>query len=59
LLLACWRSARRTLSQAAERAGLNRTLLARAFDEVRGGRTVDSATAEGSFQGARKITASI
>ena len=31
-------------------AGLDRQQLAQAFEEVRGGRTVDSPTAEGSFQ---------
>jgi ATP-dependent Clp protease ATP-binding subunit ClpC len=42
------------LTQAAERAGLNRQQLAQAFEEVRGGRTVDSPTAEGSFQALEK-----
>jgi ATP-dependent Clp protease ATP-binding subunit ClpC len=42
------------LTQAAERAGLNRGALARAFEEVRGGRPVDSATAEASFQALEK-----
>jgi ATP-dependent Clp protease ATP-binding subunit ClpC len=42
------------LAQAAERAGLTRAALAKAFDEVRGGRPVDSPTAEGSFQALEK-----
>jgi len=37
-----------------ERAGLNRAILARAFEEVRGGRTVDSSSAESSFQALEK-----
>src|SRR5207247_2589313 len=38
------------LTLAAERAGLTQAALARAFDEVRGGRPIDSPSAEGSFQ---------
>jgi ATP-dependent Clp protease ATP-binding subunit ClpC len=54
LLLALLADPRDELTQAAERAGLNRAALARAFDEVRGGRNVDSPTAEGSFQALEK-----
>src|SRR5438105_13165552 len=54
LLLALLADPRDELTQAAERAGLSRTALAKAFDEVRGGRTVDSPTAEGSFQALEK-----
>jgi ATP-dependent Clp protease ATP-binding subunit ClpC len=54
LLLALLADPQDELTQAAERAGLNRATLARAFDEVRGGRTVDSPTAEGSFQALEK-----
>jgi ATP-dependent Clp protease ATP-binding subunit ClpC len=54
LLLALLADPRDDLTQAAERAGLNRAVLARAFDEVRGGRTVDSPSAEGSFQALEK-----
>jgi ATP-dependent Clp protease ATP-binding subunit ClpC len=54
LLLALLADPRDELSQAAERAGLSRVALAKAFDEVRGGRTVDSPTAEGSFQSLEK-----
>jgi ATP-dependent Clp protease ATP-binding subunit ClpC len=49
LLLALLADPRDELTQAAARAGLTQIALARAFDAVRGGRTVDSA-AEGSFQ---------
>ena len=42
------------LTQAAERAGLTRAALAKAFAEVRGGRGVDSPTAESSFQALEK-----
>jgi ATP-dependent Clp protease ATP-binding subunit ClpC len=49
LLLALLADPRDELTQAAARAGLTQAALARAFDAVRGGRTVDSA-AEGSFQ---------
>ena len=54
LLLALLADPRDELTQAAERAGLSRAALARAFEEVRGGRTVDSPTAEGSFQALEK-----
>ena len=54
LLLALLADPSDELTQAAERAGLNRSVLARAFEEVRGGRPVDSATAEGSFQALEK-----
>jgi ATP-dependent Clp protease ATP-binding subunit ClpC len=54
LLLALLADPHDELTQAAERAGLNRGVLARAFQEVRGGRPVDSATAEGSFQALEK-----
>jgi ATP-dependent Clp protease ATP-binding subunit ClpC len=53
LLLALLADPRDELTQAAARAGLTQAALARAFDEVRGGRTVDSA-AEGSFQSLEK-----
>jgi len=42
------------LTQAAERAGLTRAALAKAFAEVRAGRGVDSPTAESSFQALEK-----
>ncbi|MDQ3809802.1 MAG: ATP-dependent Clp protease ATP-binding subunit, partial [Chloroflexota bacterium] len=42
------------LTQAAERAGLSRAGLARAFDEVRGGRTIESADGESTFQALEK-----
>jgi ATP-dependent Clp protease ATP-binding subunit ClpC len=54
LLLALLADPRDELTQAAERAGLSRAALARAFEEVRGGRSVDSPTAEGSFQALEK-----
>jgi ATP-dependent Clp protease ATP-binding subunit ClpC len=54
LLLALLADPRDELTQAAERAGLSRAALARAFEEVRGGRTVDSPTAESSFQALEK-----
>jgi len=54
LLLALLADPRDELTQAAERAGLNRAVLARAFEEVRGGRTVDSSSAESSFQALEK-----
>jgi ATP-dependent Clp protease ATP-binding subunit ClpC len=54
LLLALLADPNDELTQAAQRAGLHRDVLARAFDEVRGGRTVDSPTAEGSFQALEK-----
>src|SRR3984893_6031288 len=54
LLLALLANPRDELTQAAERAGLNRQQLAQAFEEVRGGRTVDSPTAEGTFQALEK-----
>ncbi len=53
LLLALLSDPRDELTQAAERAGLSQSALAQAFDEVRGGRTIDS-TAEGSFQSLEK-----
>ena len=54
LLLALLANPRDELTQAAERAGLSHVALAKAFEEVRGGRTVDSPTAEGSFQALEK-----
>src|SRR5438067_549004 len=54
LLLALLADPNGELSQGAQRAGLRRDVLARAFEEVRGGRTVDSPTAEGSFQALAK-----
>src|SRR6267378_9197 len=54
LLLALLADPNDELTQAAQRAGLQRDVLARAFEEVRGGRTVDSPTAEGSFQALEK-----
>jgi ATP-dependent Clp protease ATP-binding subunit ClpC len=54
LLLALLADPADELTQAAERAGLTRVALARAFEEVRGGRPVDSPTAEGSFQALEK-----
>ena len=54
LLLALLADPRDELTQAAERAGLSQAALARAFDEVRGGRTIDSPTSEGSFQALEK-----
>jgi ATP-dependent Clp protease ATP-binding subunit ClpC len=54
LLLALLADPRDELTQAAERAGLTRAALARAFDEVRGGRPVDSPSAEGTFQALEK-----
>jgi ATP-dependent Clp protease ATP-binding subunit ClpC len=54
LLLALLADPRDELTQAAERAGLSRAALAQAFAEVRGGRTVDSPTAENSFQALEK-----
>jgi len=53
LLLALLADPRDELTQAAERAGLTQATLAQAFEQVRGGRTVDSA-AEGSFQSLEK-----
>ena len=50
LLLALLANPRDELTQAAERAGLSSAALAKAFEEVRGGRRVDSPTAESSFQ---------
>jgi ATP-dependent Clp protease ATP-binding subunit ClpC len=49
LLLALLADPRDPLTQAAERAGLTHSVLAQAFEQVRGGRTIDSA-AEQSFQ---------
>jgi ATP-dependent Clp protease ATP-binding subunit ClpC len=54
LLLALLADPRDELTQAAERAGLSRAALAQAFAQVRGGRTVDSPTAENSFQALEK-----
>jgi ATP-dependent Clp protease ATP-binding subunit ClpC len=54
LLLALLADPNDELTQAAERAGLHRQVLARAFAEVRGGRSVDSPTAEGTFQALEK-----
>jgi ATP-dependent Clp protease ATP-binding subunit ClpC len=54
LLLALLSDPQDPLTLAAAQAGLNRVALAHAFEEVRGGRTVDSATAEGSFQALEK-----
>jgi ATP-dependent Clp protease ATP-binding subunit ClpC len=54
LLLALLADPSDELTQAAERAGLSRAALSQAFEEVRGGRTVDSPTAEGSFQALEK-----
>jgi ATP-dependent Clp protease ATP-binding subunit ClpC len=54
LLLALLADPRDELTQAAERAGLSRASLAKAFEEVRGGRTVDSPTAEANFQALQK-----
>ncbi len=54
LLLALLADPRDELTQAAERAGLTRTALAQAFEEVRGGRSVDSPSAESSFQALEK-----
>ena len=54
LLLALLDNPNDPLTQAAQRAGLNKQDLARAFEEVRGGRSVDSPTAEGSFQALQK-----
>src|SRR6185437_13154898 len=54
MLLALLADPRDELTQAAERAGLSRAALARAFEEVRGGRTVDSASAESKFQALQK-----
>src|SRR3984893_6341730 len=54
LLLALLADPRDELTLAAERAGLNRAVLAQAFEEVRGGRTVDSSSAESSFQALEK-----
>src|SRR3954447_23196057 len=54
LLLALMADPRDELTQAAERAGLTRTALAQAFEQVRGGRGVDSPSAESSFQALEK-----
>jgi ATP-dependent Clp protease ATP-binding subunit ClpC len=54
LLLALLADPRDELTLAAERAGLTRTALAQAFEEVRGGRSVDSPSAESSFQALEK-----
>ncbi|MGI9148240.1 MAG: ATP-dependent Clp protease ATP-binding subunit [Chloroflexota bacterium] len=54
LLLALLADPRDELTQAAERAGLNRAVLAQAFEEVRGGRSVDSSSSESSFQALEK-----
>jgi ATP-dependent Clp protease ATP-binding subunit ClpC len=54
LLLALLADPRDELTQAAERAGLSRQGLEQAFQAVRGGRTVDSPSAEGTFQALEK-----
>jgi ATP-dependent Clp protease ATP-binding subunit ClpC len=54
LLLALLADPRDELTLAAERAGLTRTALAQAFEEVRGGRSVDSPSAESTFQALQK-----
>jgi ATP-dependent Clp protease ATP-binding subunit ClpC len=54
LLLALLADPQDELTQAAERAGLTREALAKAFQEIRGGRNVDSASAEGNFQALAK-----
>src|SRR5262249_52764016 len=54
VLLALLADPRDELTLAAERAGLTRAALAQAFEEVRGGRSVDSPTAESSFQALEK-----
>ncbi len=54
LLLALLADPRDDLTQAAEQAGLTRAALAHAFDAVRGGRKIDSASAENSFQALEK-----
>ncbi len=54
LLLALLADPLDQLTQAAQRSGLSRAELAQAFEAVRGGRTVDSPTAEGSFQALEK-----
>jgi ATP-dependent Clp protease ATP-binding subunit ClpC len=54
LLLALLADPRDELTQAAERAGLTQVALARAFEEVRDGRTIDSAGAEANFQSLEK-----
>ncbi len=59
LLLALLADPNDELTQAAQRAGLQRDVVARAFNEVRGGRTVDSPTAEGSFQALEKYGADL
>jgi ATP-dependent Clp protease ATP-binding subunit ClpC len=54
LLLALLSDPRDELTQAAQRAGLAYADLARAFEEVRGGRPIDSASSEGTFQALEK-----
>ncbi len=54
LLLALLADPNDPLTQAAQSAGLSQDALARAFEEVRGGRPIDSPTAEGSFQALEK-----
>jgi ATP-dependent Clp protease ATP-binding subunit ClpC len=54
LLLALLANANDPLTQAAASAGLTREALAKAFDQVRGGRPIDSPTAESSFQALEK-----
>jgi ATP-dependent Clp protease ATP-binding subunit ClpC len=54
LLLALLADPRDELTQAAERAGLTQAALARAFEEVRGGRKIDSPSAESTFQALEK-----
>jgi ATP-dependent Clp protease ATP-binding subunit ClpC len=54
LLLALLADPQDELTQAAARAGLTREALAKAFAEIRGGRSVDSAGAESNFQALEK-----
>jgi ATP-dependent Clp protease ATP-binding subunit ClpC len=54
LLLALLADPRDPLTQAAQRAGLTQAALAQAFEQVRGGRTIDSPNAEQSFQALEK-----
>jgi ATP-dependent Clp protease ATP-binding subunit ClpC len=54
LLLALLADPNDPLTQAAATAGLTRDALTKAFEQVRGGRKIDSPTAEGSFQSLEK-----
>jgi ATP-dependent Clp protease ATP-binding subunit ClpC len=54
LLLALLADRNDPLTQAAAAAGLTRESLTKAFEQVRGGRKIDSPTAEGSFQSLEK-----